>query len=108
MLHLHPLVLEYLTHYLANQSYTVLTLSFLYFSQFHHILILHYHLVGYKNIYYFIKNVIDTQNDKDDFHVISFDNELPAVDVCCVYVDEFLSAATHKFIEMITSNKVGD
>lgn len=57
---------------------------------------------------YFIKNVIDTQNDKDDFRVISFDNELPAVDVCCVYVDEFLSAATHKFIEMITSNKVGD
>ena len=57
---------------------------------------------------YFIKNVIDTQNDKDDFQVVSFDNELPAVDVCCVYVDEFLSTATHKFIEMITSNKVGD
>ena len=40
--------------------------------------------------------------------VYNIDDELPAVDVCCVYVDEFLSAATHKFIEMITSNKVGD
>ncbi len=57
---------------------------------------------------YFIRNVVDSQEDKDNFEVICFDNELPAVDVCCVYADEFLSVATRKFIEMITSNKVGD
>jgi DNA-binding transcriptional LysR family regulator len=57
---------------------------------------------------YFVKNVIDTQNDKDNFEVITFDNDLPAVDVCCVYIDDFLTTATGKFIELLTSNKVGD
>ncbi|MCI8461015.1 MAG: LysR family transcriptional regulator [Bacilli bacterium] len=57
---------------------------------------------------YFIKNVIDTQSDKDNFEVISFDNDLPAVDVCCVYIDDFLTTATRKFVEMLTSDKVGE
>lgn len=57
---------------------------------------------------YFVKNVIDTQSDKDNFEVITFDNDLPAVDVCCVYIDDFLTTATGKFIELLTSNKVGD
>lgn len=57
---------------------------------------------------YFIKNVIDTQNDKDNFEVVMFDNELPAVDVCCVYVDDFVTTATRKFIELLTGNKIGE
>ena len=57
---------------------------------------------------YFIKNVIDTQTDKDNFEVITFDNDLPAVDVCCVYIDDFLTTATDKFVEMLKSDKVGD
>ena len=57
---------------------------------------------------YFIKNVIDTQNDKDNFEVITFNNDLPAVDVCCVYIDDFLTTATRKFIELLTSNKIGE
>ena len=57
---------------------------------------------------YFIRNVIDTQNDKDDFNVITFDNNLPAVDVCCVYIDDFLTTATKKFLELLTNNKVGE
>ncbi len=57
---------------------------------------------------YFIRNVIDTQNDKDNFEVITFDNVLPAVDVCCVYIDDFLTTATRKFVEMLTSDKVGE
>lgn len=56
---------------------------------------------------YFVKNVIDIQDDKENFEVITFDNELPAVDVCCVYVDDFLTSATRKFIEMITNDKTG-
>jgi adenine C2-methylase RlmN of 23S rRNA A2503 and tRNA A37 len=51
---------------------------------------------------YFVKNVIDTQSDKDQFEVISFNDELPAVDVCCVYIEDFLTTATHKFIELLT------
>ncbi|MCI8568987.1 MAG: LysR family transcriptional regulator [Bacilli bacterium] len=57
---------------------------------------------------YFIRNVIDTQNDKDNFNVITFDNNLPAVDVCCVYIDDFLTTATKKFLELLTNNKVGE
>ncbi len=57
---------------------------------------------------YFIKNVIDTQDDKENFEVISFQNQLPAVDVCCVYIDDFLTMATRKFIELLTNQKVGD
>ena len=53
---------------------------------------------------YFIKNVINSQNDRDNFEIIEFDNDLPDVDICCVYIDEFLTAASSKFIEMLTKN----
>ena len=57
---------------------------------------------------YFVKNVIDTQDDRENFEVITFDNTLPAVDVCCVYIDDFLTSATKKFIEMLTSGVKGE
>lgn len=57
---------------------------------------------------YFIKNVIDTQNDKENFGVVTFDKDLPAVDVCCVYINDFLTTATRKFVELLTSNKIGE
>lgn len=57
---------------------------------------------------YFIQNVIDTQEDKENFKVVSFDNELPAVDVCCVYIDEFLTMATRKFVELLSDQKAGE
>lgn len=56
---------------------------------------------------YFVKNVVDSQIDKDDFEVVTFGDTLPAVDVCCVYVDDFLTTATKKFVELLT-NKVGE
>lgn len=55
---------------------------------------------------YFIKNVIDTQKDKDDFKVVTFNKELPAVDVCCCYIDDFLTSAASKFVDLLKeSNK---
>ena len=57
---------------------------------------------------YFVKNVIDTQDDKENFEVLTFDDELPSVDVCCVYIDDFLTTATRKFVELLASNKIGD
>ncbi len=57
---------------------------------------------------YFVKNVIDTQTDKNNFEVITFDDQLPAVDVCCVYIEDFLTTATHKFVDLLTSNKIGE
>ncbi|MBQ3307270.1 MAG: LysR family transcriptional regulator [Bacilli bacterium] len=50
---------------------------------------------------YFSKEVIDSQKDKDDFEIITFNNELPSVDLCCVYREDFLTTATSKFIELI-------
>lgn len=57
---------------------------------------------------YFIKNVIESQDDKDSFEVITFDDKLPAVDVCCVYVEDFLTTASKKFVEMLNNNNVVD
>ena len=57
---------------------------------------------------YFVESVIDTQDDKENFEVIRFNDDLPAVDVCCVYINDFLTTATRKFVELITSNKIGD
>lgn len=54
---------------------------------------------------YFVENVIDSQNDKSDFQVLSFDNSLPAVDVCCVYIADFLTMATGKFIDILVEKK---
>ena len=54
---------------------------------------------------YIIKDVVDAQNDKDKFETITFDNKLPDIDVCCVYIDSFLTAASKKFIEILTKNK---
>ena len=56
----------------------------------------------------FIQNVIDTQNDKDNFEVINFNDDLPAVDVCCVYIEDFNTTATKKFIEMLENDKTGE
>ena len=54
---------------------------------------------------YFVKNVVETQIDKENFEIVTFDDQLPAVDVCCVYVEDFLTAATKKFVELLTANK---
>lgn len=54
---------------------------------------------------YFIKDVIDAQSDKDKFEIITFDNKLPDIDICCVYIDSFLTTAAKKFIELVTKNK---
>lgn len=50
---------------------------------------------------YFIKNLIISQNDSDNFEIIEFDDNLPDVDICCVYIDDFLTAASNKFIELL-------
>ena len=52
---------------------------------------------------YFIKNLIISQNDSDNFEIIEFDDNLPDVDICCVYIDDFLTAASSKFIELLTN-----
>lgn len=57
---------------------------------------------------YFIKSVIDVQNDKDNFEVITFNDTLPAVDVCAVYLEEFETVALSKFVEFLEEYKEGE
>lgn len=54
---------------------------------------------------YFIQEVIDTQVDRDQFHILSFDNTLPEVEICYAYIDEFLTMASRKFIELLNNQK---
>ncbi len=56
---------------------------------------------------YFIKSVIDIQNDKDNFEVITFNDTLPAVDVCAVYLEEFETVALSKFVKFLEEYKEG-
>lgn len=56
---------------------------------------------------YFIKSVIDIQNDKDNFEVITFNDTLPSVDVCAVYLEEFETVALSKFIDYLNEHKEG-
>ena len=56
---------------------------------------------------YFIKSVIDIQNDKDNFEVITFNDTLPSVEVCAVYLEEFETVALSKFIDYLNEHKEG-
>lgn len=49
--------------------------------------------------------LINNLEDNSNFEVIDFDNTLPVVDICCIYIEDFLTTATKKFIEMINKEK---
>ena len=54
---------------------------------------------------YFIKNVIDTQSDKDSFGIVTFKDLLPSVDVCAVFFEEFETPALKKFVEFLCNKE---
>jgi DNA-binding transcriptional LysR family regulator len=54
---------------------------------------------------YFIKEVLEKQVDSSEFEIVPL-NELPSVDICCVYMEEFLTAASKKFIEKLKNRNV--
>ena len=54
---------------------------------------------------YFVKNVIEIQNDRENFNIITFNDDLPAVDVCAVYIEDFTTTALNKFIDFLTSER---
>ncbi len=55
---------------------------------------------------YFIKNVIDTQNDKDSFEVITFHEKLPQIDICALYIEEYATEAAKKFIALLDADRI--
>ena len=46
-----------------------------------------------------------SQNDKDHFEVIKISENLPNVDICSMYIEDFLTASGRKFVEMM-QNKI--
>lgn len=54
---------------------------------------------------YFIKNAIDIQSDRVNFEIITFNNELPTIEVNALYVEGFVTQALTKFIEFLKNNK---
>lgn len=49
---------------------------------------------------YFIEDEIKNKIETDDYEIIEF-KDLPSVDVCSIYIEEFLTAASKKFIESL-------
>ena len=52
---------------------------------------------------YFISDTINSQPDRENYEMITFNNDLPDVDICLAYIDEFVPIATKKFIELLKS-----
>ena len=49
---------------------------------------------------YFIEDEIKNKIANDDYEIIEF-KDLPSVDVCSIYIEEFLTTASKKFIESL-------
>lgn len=49
---------------------------------------------------YFPKEILEKQVDSEDYEILSFE-DLPVMDIQCNYLSEFLTAASHKFIDML-------
>lgn len=52
---------------------------------------------------YFTKNVIDMQPDENNFDVITFNDMLPSLELCAVYLEKFETSALKKFIKTINN-----
>ena len=53
---------------------------------------------------YFTENILKSQKDADHFEMIKVSEDLPATDICCLYMEDFLTAGARKFVEMIQTN----
>ena len=51
---------------------------------------------------YLTKNLVE-QSNNEDLEILDFNNDLPVVDICCVYVEDFLTTATKKFVELLNA-----
>ena len=49
---------------------------------------------------YFIEDEIKNKIETDDYEIIEF-KDLPSVDVCSIYIEDFLTTASKKFIESL-------
>ena len=62
-------------------------------------------VLGGLGIGYLANDFISAKKASDVLSVISFDGKLPAVEFSCFYINDFLTTATKKFIEMLAVDK---
>ena len=53
---------------------------------------------------YFADNVVEHQPDKDKYEVITFDDSLPTMDICAVYLGDFVIPVLKRFVEFLEEN----
>ena len=54
---------------------------------------------------YLVKDLATKELNKTDYEIIAFDNTLPVVDICCVYIEDFVTTAAKKFIKILKTEK---
>lgn len=54
---------------------------------------------------YLTEDVILNQADKQIFSIFSFDHKLPTIDIYCFFINDFLTMASKRFVEMLKNNK---
>ena len=54
---------------------------------------------------YFAENVIESQNDRENYEVVTFDDSLPSIDICAVYLGDFVIPVLSRFVEFLEENR---
>ena len=54
---------------------------------------------------YFAENILGSQDNIEPYEVVKFDDVLPAVDLCAVYLDDFETPVLTKFVEFLEENR---
>jgi len=54
---------------------------------------------------YFAQNVLDTISDREDYEVVTLDDTLPELDICAVYLGDFVIPVLKRFIDFLDNNR---
>lgn len=49
-------------------------------------------------------NIVENQLDKNSFKIVDFNNSLPDIDICCIYLQDFEIPVLTKFVNYINKN----
>ena len=54
---------------------------------------------------YFVENAVEQQPDKEKYEIVNFDDTLPTMDICAVYLGDFVIPVLRRFVEFLEENK---
>ena len=53
---------------------------------------------------YFAENAVEHQPDKENYEIIDFNDTLPTMDICAVYLGDFVIPVLRRFVEFLEEN----